>query len=81
GVIVPVGSHAIGTAIMVDKGAMVNLTVGHMSTTGIFTVVIDLKEKSSLTLTRGRIVVGGTYGALTLSGASEATGLGTEIKA
>ncbi|ECG2648722.1 fibronectin-binding autotransporter adhesin ShdA [Salmonella enterica subsp. enterica serovar Chailey] len=72
---------AIGTAIMLDKGAMLNLTDAQISTTGIYTVGIDLKEKSSMTLTRGSILVGGNYGALTLYGESKATLIGTEIKA
>ncbi|EBW6548504.1 fibronectin-binding autotransporter adhesin ShdA [Salmonella enterica subsp. enterica serovar Stockholm] len=77
----PDGTHAIGTAIMLDKGAMLNLTDAQISTTGIYTVGIDLKEKSSMTLTRGSILVGGNYGALTLYGESKATLIGTEIKA
>lgn len=81
GDILPDGSHAIGTAIMLDKGAMLNLTDAQISTTGIYTVGIDLKEKSSMTLTRGSILVGGNYGALTLYGESKATLIGTEIKA
>ncbi len=81
GDILPDGTHAIGTAIMLDKGAMLNLTDAQISTTGIYTVGIDLKEKSSMTLTRGSILVGGNYGALTLYGESKATLIGTEIKA
>ncbi|MBJ3509125.1 fibronectin-binding autotransporter adhesin ShdA, partial [Salmonella enterica subsp. enterica serovar Meleagridis] len=81
GDILPDGSHAIGTAIMLDKGAMLNLTDAQISTTGIYTVGIDLKEKSSMTLTRGSILVGGNYGALTLYGESKATLIGTEVKA
>ncbi|EAM8674092.1 fibronectin-binding autotransporter adhesin ShdA [Salmonella enterica] len=81
GDILPDGTHAIGTAIMLDKGAMLNLTDAQISTTGIYTVSIDLKEKSSMTLTRGSILVGGNYGALTLYGESKATLIGTEIKA
>ncbi|WP_057518227.1 fibronectin-binding autotransporter adhesin ShdA [Salmonella enterica] len=81
GDILPDGSHAIGTAIMLDKGAMLNLTDAQISTTGIYTVGIDLKEKSSMTLTRGSILVGGNYGVLTLYGESKATLIGTEIKA
>ncbi|EIS8600033.1 fibronectin-binding autotransporter adhesin ShdA, partial [Salmonella enterica subsp. enterica serovar Kedougou] len=58
-----------------------NLTDAQITTTGIYTAGIDLKEQSSMTLTGGIIQIGGNYGVLTLNGESKATLIGTEVKA
>ncbi|EEM8428265.1 fibronectin-binding autotransporter adhesin ShdA [Salmonella enterica subsp. enterica serovar Essen] len=74
-------TRAIGTAVSLNKGATLNLTDAQITTTGIYTAGIDLKEQSSMTLTGGIIQIGGNYGVLTLSGESKATLIGTEVKA
>ncbi|EBI3459411.1 fibronectin-binding autotransporter adhesin ShdA [Salmonella enterica subsp. enterica serovar Senftenberg] len=74
-------TRAIGTAVSLNKGAMLNLTDAQITTTGIYTAGIDLKEQSSMTLTGGIIQIGGNYGVLTLNGESKATLIGTEVKA
>ncbi len=43
--------RAIGTAVSLNKGATLNLTDAQITTTGIYTAGIDLKEQSSMTLT------------------------------
>ncbi|WP_458064147.1 fibronectin-binding autotransporter adhesin ShdA [Salmonella enterica] len=73
--------RAIGTAVSLNKGATLNLTDAQITTTGIYTAGIDLKEQSSMTLTGGIIQIGGNYGVLTLNGESKATLIGTEVKA
>ncbi|WP_079903400.1 fibronectin-binding autotransporter adhesin ShdA [Salmonella enterica] len=74
-------TRAIGTAVSLNKGATLNLTDAQITTTGIYTAGIDLKEQSSMTLTGGIIQIGGNYGVLTLNGESKATLIGTEVKA
>ncbi|EEJ4640720.1 fibronectin-binding autotransporter adhesin ShdA, partial [Salmonella enterica] len=74
-------TRAIGTAVSLNKGATLNLTDAQITTTGIYTAGIDLKEQSSMTLTGGIIQIGGNYGVLTLNGESKATSIGTEVKA
>ncbi|MEY7584375.1 fibronectin-binding autotransporter adhesin ShdA [Salmonella sp. 237J8] len=74
-------TRAIGTAVSLNKGATLNLTDAQITTTGIYTAGIDLKEQSSMTLTGGIIQLGGNYGVLTLNGESKATLIGTEVKA
>ncbi|ECI7592615.1 fibronectin-binding autotransporter adhesin ShdA [Salmonella enterica subsp. enterica] len=74
-------TRAIGTAVSLNKGATLNLTDAQITTTGIYTTGIDLKEQSSMTLTGGSIQIGGNYGVLTLNGESKATLMGTEVKA
>ncbi|EBW8716204.1 fibronectin-binding autotransporter adhesin ShdA [Salmonella enterica subsp. enterica serovar Oranienburg] len=74
-------TRAIGTAVSLNKGATLNLTDVQITTTGIYTAGIDLKEQSSMTLTGGIIQIGGNYGVLTLNGESKATLIGTEVKA
>ncbi|EBS3259583.1 fibronectin-binding autotransporter adhesin ShdA, partial [Salmonella enterica subsp. enterica serovar Krefeld] len=74
-------TRAIGTAVSLNKGATLNLTYAQITTTGIYTTGIDLKEQSSMTLTGGSIQIGGNYGVLTLNGESKATLIGTEVKA
>ncbi|EDU0635291.1 fibronectin-binding autotransporter adhesin ShdA [Salmonella enterica subsp. enterica] len=74
-------TRAIGTAVSLNKGATLNLTDAQITTTGIYTAGIDLKEQSSMTLTGGIIQIGGNYGVLTLNGESKATLVGTEVKA
>ncbi|HAF2723690.1 TPA: fibronectin-binding autotransporter adhesin ShdA [Salmonella enterica] len=74
-------TRAIGTAISLNKGATLNLTDAQITTTGIYTTGIDLKEQSSMTLTGGIIQIGGNYGVMTLNGESKATLIGTEVKA
>ncbi|ECB3903026.1 fibronectin-binding autotransporter adhesin ShdA [Salmonella enterica] len=74
-------TRAIGTAVSLNKGATLNLTDAQITTTGIYTTGIDLKEQSSMTLTRGIIQIGGNYGVMTLNGESKATLVGTEVKA
>ncbi|EIO9853667.1 fibronectin-binding autotransporter adhesin ShdA [Salmonella enterica] len=74
-------TRAIGTAVSLNKGATFNLTDAQITTTGIYTAGIDLKEQSSMTLTGGIIQIGGNYGVLTLNGESKATLIGTEVKA
>ncbi|EDD2829296.1 fibronectin-binding autotransporter adhesin ShdA, partial [Salmonella enterica subsp. enterica] len=74
-------TRAIGTAVSLNKGATLNLTNAQITTTGIYTTGIDLKEQSSMTLTGGIIQIGGNYGVLTLNGESKATLMGTEVKA
>ncbi|WP_183057544.1 autotransporter outer membrane beta-barrel domain-containing protein [Salmonella enterica] len=74
-------TRAIGTAISLNKGATLNLTDAQITTTGIYTTGIDLKEQSSMTLTGGIIQIGGNYGVMTLNGESKATLVGTEVKA
>ncbi|BHD77352.1 fibronectin-binding autotransporter adhesin ShdA [Salmonella enterica subsp. enterica serovar Senftenberg] len=74
-------TRAIGTAVSLNKGAKLNLTDAQITTTGIYTAGIDLKEQSSMTLTGGIIQIGGNYGVLTLNGESKATLIGTEVKA
>ncbi|HDH3768300.1 fibronectin-binding autotransporter adhesin ShdA [Salmonella enterica] len=74
-------TRAIGTAVSLNKGATLNLTDAQITTTGIYTAGIDLKEQSSMTLTGGIIQIGGNYGVLTLTGESKATLIGTEVKA
>ncbi|EHN2716899.1 fibronectin-binding autotransporter adhesin ShdA [Salmonella enterica subsp. enterica serovar Essen] len=73
-------TRAIGTAISLSKGATLNLTDAQISTTGIYTTGIDLKEQSHMELTGGSIQVGGNYGVLTLYDESEATLMGTKVK-
>ncbi len=72
--------RAIGTAVSLNKGATLNLTDAQITTTGIYTAGIDLKEQSSMTLT-GNHPDRGNYGVLTLNGESKATLIGTEVKA
>ncbi|EAO4364743.1 fibronectin-binding autotransporter adhesin ShdA [Salmonella enterica subsp. enterica serovar Bere] len=74
-------TRAIGTAVSLNKGATLNLTDAQITTTGIYTTGIDLKEQSSMTLTGGIIQIGGNYGVMTLNGESKATLVGTEVKA
>ncbi|MER3190584.1 fibronectin-binding autotransporter adhesin ShdA [Salmonella enterica] len=74
-------TRAIGTAVSLNKGATLNLTDAQITTTGIYTTGIDLKEQSSMTLTGGSIQIGGNYGVLTLNGESKATLIGIEVKA
>ncbi|HHW8987825.1 TPA: fibronectin-binding autotransporter adhesin ShdA [Salmonella enterica] len=74
-------TRAIGTAVSLNKGATLNLTNAQITTTGIYTTGIDLKEQSSMTLTGGSIQIGGNYGVLTLNGESKATLIGIEVKA
>ncbi|ELY1209684.1 fibronectin-binding autotransporter adhesin ShdA [Salmonella enterica] len=74
-------TRAIGTAVSLNKGATLNLTDAQITTTGIYTAGIDLKEQSSMTLTGGIIQIGGNYGVLTLNGESKAALIGTEVKA
>ncbi|EOA4123961.1 fibronectin-binding autotransporter adhesin ShdA [Salmonella enterica subsp. enterica serovar Senftenberg] len=74
-------TRAIGTAVSLNKGATLNLTDAQITTTGIYTAGIVLKEQSSMTLTGGIIQIGGNYGVLTLNGESKATLIGTEVKA
>ncbi|HCV7460628.1 fibronectin-binding autotransporter adhesin ShdA [Salmonella enterica] len=74
-------TRAIGTAVSLNKGATLNLTDAQITTTGIYTAGIDLKEQSSMTLTGGIIQIGGNYGVMTLNGESKATLVGTEVKA
>ncbi|EBX8652246.1 fibronectin-binding autotransporter adhesin ShdA [Salmonella enterica subsp. enterica serovar Westhampton] len=74
-------TRAIGTAVSLNKGATLNLTDAQITTTGIYTAGIDLKEQSSMILTGGIIQIGGNYGVLTLNGESKATLIGTEVKA
>ncbi|EBI6016412.1 fibronectin-binding autotransporter adhesin ShdA [Salmonella enterica] len=74
-------TRAIGTAVSLNKGATLNLTDAQITTTGIYTAGIDLKEQSSMTLTGGSIQIGGNYGVLTLNGESKATLIGIEVKA
>lgn len=73
-------TRAIGTAISLSRGATLNLTDAQISTTGIYTTGIDLKEQSHMELTGGSIQVGGNYGVLTLYDESEATLMGTKVK-
>ncbi|ECI3854245.1 fibronectin-binding autotransporter adhesin ShdA [Salmonella enterica subsp. enterica] len=74
-------TRAIGTAVSLNKGATLNLTDAQITTTGIYTTGIDLKEQSSMTLTGGIIQIGGNYGVMTLNGESKAALIGTEVKA
>lgn len=73
-------TRAIGTAVSLNKGATLNLTDAQITTTGIYTAGIVLKEQSSMTLT-GNHPDRGNYGVLTLNGESKATLIGTEVKA
>ncbi|WP_405126904.1 autotransporter outer membrane beta-barrel domain-containing protein [Salmonella enterica] len=75
------GTHAIATAVTLNKGATLDLTGAQISTEGTYTAGIDLQAQSSMTLNGGSIQIGSNYGILTLSGESWAALIGTEVTA
>ncbi|EAA8170781.1 fibronectin-binding autotransporter adhesin ShdA [Salmonella enterica] len=75
------GTHAIATAVTLNKGATLDLTGAQISTEGTYTAGIDLQAQSSMTLNGGSIQIGSNYGILTLSGESWAALIGTNVTA
>ncbi|WP_080181206.1 fibronectin-binding autotransporter adhesin ShdA [Salmonella enterica] len=75
------GTHAIATAVTLNKGATLDLTDAQISTEGTYTAGIDLQAQSSMTLNGGSIQIGSNYGILTLSGESWAALIGTNVTA
>nr|CGV56701.1 ShdA [Salmonella enterica subsp. enterica serovar Typhi] len=75
------GTHAIATAVTLNKGATLDLTGAQISTEGTYTAGIDLQAQSSMTLNGGSIQIGSNYGILTLSGESWAALIGTDVTA
>ncbi|EDS1510073.1 fibronectin-binding autotransporter adhesin ShdA [Salmonella enterica] len=75
------GTHAIATAVTLNKGATLDLTGAQISTEGTYTAGIDLQAQSSMTLNGGSIQIGSNYGILTLSGESWAVLIGTNVTA
>ena len=75
------GTHAIATAVTLNKGATLDLTGAQISTEGTYTAGIDLRAQSSMTLNGGSIQIGSNYGILTLSGESWAALIGTNVTA
>ncbi|EDA0821029.1 fibronectin-binding autotransporter adhesin ShdA [Salmonella enterica] len=75
------GTHAIATAVTLNKGATFDLTDAQISTEGTYTAGIDLQAQSSMTLNGGSIQIGSNYGILTLSGESWAALIGTNVTA
>ncbi|EEJ3318971.1 fibronectin-binding autotransporter adhesin ShdA [Salmonella enterica subsp. enterica] len=75
------GTHAIATAVTLNKGATLDLTGAQISKEGTYTAGIDLQAQSSMTLNGGSIQIGSNYGILTLSGESWAALIGTNVTA
>lgn len=75
------GTHAIATAVTLNKGTTLDLTGAQISTEGTYTAGIDLQAQSSMTLNGGSIQIGSNYGILTLSGESWAALIGTDVTA
>ncbi|EDT6605437.1 fibronectin-binding autotransporter adhesin ShdA [Salmonella enterica subsp. enterica] len=75
------GTHAIATAVTLNKGATLDLTGAQISTEGTYTAGIDLQAQSSMTLNGGSIQIGSNYGILTLSGESWVALIGTNVTA
>ncbi|EDT2757072.1 fibronectin-binding autotransporter adhesin ShdA [Salmonella enterica subsp. enterica] len=75
------GTHAIATAVTLNKGATLDLTGAQIFTEGTYTAGIDLQAQSSMTLNGGSIQIGSNYGILTLSGESWAALIGTNVTA
>ncbi|ECD4968357.1 fibronectin-binding autotransporter adhesin ShdA [Salmonella enterica subsp. enterica serovar Bareilly] len=75
------GTHAIATAVTLNKGATLDLTGAQISTEGTYTAGIDLQAQSSMTLNGGSIQIRSNYGILTLSGESWAALIGTNVTA
>ncbi|EDX9593940.1 fibronectin-binding autotransporter adhesin ShdA [Salmonella enterica] len=75
------GTHAIATAVTLNKGATLDLTGAQISTEGTYTAGIDLQAQSSMTLNGGSVQIGSNYGILTLSGESWAALIGTNVTA
>ncbi|ENH5021823.1 fibronectin-binding autotransporter adhesin ShdA [Salmonella enterica subsp. enterica serovar Bareilly] len=75
------GTHAIATAVTLNKGATLDLTGAQISTEGTYTAGIDLQAQSSMMLNGGSIQIGSNYGILTLSGESWAALIGTNVTA
>lgn len=75
------GTHAIATAVTLNKGATLDLTGAQISTEGTYTAGIDLQAQSSMTLNGGSIQIGSNYGILILSGESWAALIGTNVTA
>ncbi|EAS0133158.1 fibronectin-binding autotransporter adhesin ShdA [Salmonella enterica] len=74
------GGYAVATAVSLTTGATLNLTNAQITTEGTYTAGINLQMQSSMTLNGGLIEIGGEYGILILSDASNATLIGTTVK-
>ncbi|APV87710.1 fibronectin-binding autotransporter adhesin ShdA [Salmonella enterica] len=74
------GGYAVATAVSLTTGATLDLTNAQITTKGTYTAGINLQMQSSMTLNGGLIEIGGEYGILTLSDASNATLIDTTVK-